>query len=777
MHEQMMFLDWLVMGIFFAVMIGIGVVSTYLIRNTNDYFTGSGKMPWWLLGVSHHVSGYSAVAFTAYAAIAYNTGFTIYIWWAVPISFACFFGIFFIVSRWSRLRTHYNIESPLEYLSIRYDVPTQQILAWWGVLLKILDVGAKWVAVSLVIVTFAPGISFAQAVLISVLLGLFYSTLGGLWAGTLTDFAMFLVQLVAGLTIFIIVLLKLGGISALWTIWDQLPAGHSDFMAGDYGTWTCILGLTIINILGYNGGTWNLAQRYIAAPQGSDAKKAAILSASLYLIWPLILFFPMWACPLLIPDIPADQQAQSYSMLVIQFLPPGLTGLMLAALISHTLTMTTADATAITAVLVRDVIPKLWKKAKNFTEKESLFLARFITLIFMALTAVVALTNSLFGGILGLILGWFSALLGPVSIAMILGLLPAFRRCGSCAANSAIAAGIFVFALLKVPECSLFTKLSDSLNHPYLLDQLSFLSKDAGSVILFPTLVSFVVYISVGLFNRKPVKAEADKLLKSLSSDLPPCETFKVDTLCVEIYANRVALGLAASSAASKIIRETILQKGSARVLFAAAPSQNDFLKSLRESSGIDWSKVTALHMDEYIGLDKNAPQKFSHYLHTHLFQKKPFANVYYIDDGSLSSPEKMIERYEKILTEAPLDLVCMGIGENGHIAFNDPEVADFNDDKAVKIVDLDETCRQQQVNDGCFATFEDVPRQAITLTIPTLFSAKQIICVVPGTRKRQAVCRSLLNPISPDCPASILRKHSHAVLYVDTDSCDILTK
>lgn len=500
MHADMTSLDWAVLVLFFVVMCLIGYLSTWLIRNTRDYFTGSGKMPWWLLGVSHHVSGYSAVAFTAYAAIAYNTGFTIYIWWAVPIAFACYFGLFFIVARWARLRTRFQIQSPLEFIAIRYDVATQQILAWLGVLLKVLDVGAKWVAVGLVITTFAPSIPFPVAVLMAVALGMFYSTLGGLWAGTITDFAMFLVQAVAAIAMLGIVLSQLGGFSAIWTVWDRLPPGHGDLFAGKYGTWTCIIGLTIANILGYNGGTWNLAQRFIAAPQGAQAKKVAFLSATLYLIWPLLLFFPMWAAPLLFPGIPADQQEQSFSMMVIKILPPGLTGLMLAALVSHTLTMTTADATAIASVLVRDVLPRYSRRIRTFSEKQSLFLARFVTFIFLLLTTVIALYNARFGGILGLILGWFSALLGPVSIPMILGLMPSFRRCGPWASHLAIVSGLVTFTVIKLGGIQL----------------------DFGYTILLPTLAAFVFYVGSGMFNfviGKHVKPEVDEFLQGISSD------------------------------------------------------------------------------------------------------------------------------------------------------------------------------------------------------------------------------------------------------------------
>jgi len=499
-------LDWGVMAAFFLSMVGLGWWSRIFIRNTNDFFTGSGKMPWWLVGISHHMSGYSAVVFTAYAAIAYKYGFTIYIWWALPIAIACYLGVWVFAPRWSRLRTKYMIESPMEFISIRYDVPTQQLLAWWGVLLKVLDVGAKWVALALILSAFT-NMSLIPAVLLSVSVGLFYSMIGGLWASVLTDFVQFVIQFAAGVIMFCYAVILLGGIDSLWTLWDRLPPEHSRLLVDPWDM-TFLIGITLIYILGYNGGTWNLAQRYIAAPTGKDARKAAILSATLYLLWPLILFFPMWAAPILIPGIPEADHAKCYSIMVMQFLPMGIVGLMLASLVAHTLAMTTSDATAITAVLARDIIPRVWKRSATFTERQSLWLARWITLIFMVLTALIAIFSDQFGGILGLILSWFSALLGPASIPMILGLLPLFRRCGSVAAFASIFAGLLVFVVCK-----------------YDL----FFPTSFGNDILAPTLTSLIVYLLCGAYNVAfgiPAKQEAVVMLEALNSD----ESSKIST-------------------------------------------------------------------------------------------------------------------------------------------------------------------------------------------------------------------------------------------------------
>ena len=209
-------------------------------------------------------------------------------------------------------------------------------------------------------------------------------------------------------------------------------------------------------------------------------------------------------------------------------------------------------------------------------------------------------------------------------------------------------------------------------------------------------------------------------------------------------------------------------------MIFAAAPSQNDVLKALVEDKEIEWNRVNAYHMDEYIGLDKSASQGFGNFLKAHIFDLVDFKSVNYIDIAT-TDPEAEAQRYGKLLTENPTDIVIMGIGENGHIAFNDPPVADFKDKKAVKAVTLDEICRNQQVNDGCFNKIEEVPKTAITLTVPTLFAGDYLFCIVPAKTKAKAVRATLNDDINEKCPATILRRHKNAVLYLDSDSSSIV--
>lgn len=250
---------------------------------------------------------------------------------------------------------------------------------------------------------------------------------------------------------------------------------------------------------------------------------------------------------------------------------------------------------------------------------------------------------------------------------------------------------------------------------------------------------------------------------------------FFVDSLHVFTYQTRQELGAGAALMAEKEIVAMLQNKPALNIIFAAAPSQNEFLSELIKCTGIKWSRIHAFHMDEYIGLPRDAPQKFSQYLKDHIFDQVKFKTVHLID-GANPSPEDECILYDNLLQSFPPDIVFMGIGENGHIAFNDPPVADFNDPKIVKIVELDPVCRQQQVNDGCFASMDQVPLRAITLTIPTLLQAEKIFCIVPGKTKATAVYNTLNLSITTDCPATILRTHKAARLFVDRDSFSLQT-
>jgi glucosamine-6-phosphate deaminase len=249
---------------------------------------------------------------------------------------------------------------------------------------------------------------------------------------------------------------------------------------------------------------------------------------------------------------------------------------------------------------------------------------------------------------------------------------------------------------------------------------------------------------------------------------------FKKDQLMVKIFDKRESMGEKAAADVGERMIKLLESKKYINMVFAAAPSQNEFLEALVNYKGIDWSRVNAFHLDEYLGLDEKSPKKFAHFLNKKIFKKVNFNNVYYIDikDNNI---EDLILRYSKLLKNNPLDIACIGIGENGHIAFNDPHVANFADPNNIKKIDLDEKSRKQQVHDNCFDKLSNVPKKALTMTIPAIISANYIYCIVPDENKKEAVYKTIKKDIDTACPASILRSHQRSILYLDKQASELL--
>lgn len=479
-------LDLIVITLFFLSMLIVGIWSYFRSKNSEDYFVAGGRLPWWLAGISHHVSGHSGAVFVAYAAVAYTHGFTMYMWWAFPVGVVIIASAKIFPVYWVRLRKNFQIQSPLEYLRVRFNLSTQQIIAWTGVLLKTFDVGAKWAAIGILLHVVA-GIPLTTGVLVSGLVTLIYVTFGGLWGVIVTDFIQFIVQILGGVVMFVLVVRHLGGLGSITGIWDQLPASHSN-LASDPYTAGFIGIMFFLYFLSYNGGSWSLATRYISSPSEKEASKAARLSGILYLIWPLILFFPMWAAPLILPDL--AKPAESYGWLMIEILPQGMIGLVIASLFAATMGMTASDVNTIAAVITRDILPVVSKKFVN--DKHALRTARITTFTFTLATLAVALNYERFGGVLGLIVNWFAALLGPTSMPLLLGLLPIFKSCGPAAAISSIVAGVLTFAITKNMD-------------------LNSLALEVG----LPSIVAAIVFAGTGLLMRSVPKKVTD-LIASL---------------------------------------------------------------------------------------------------------------------------------------------------------------------------------------------------------------------------------------------------------------------
>jgi Na+/proline symporter len=485
-------LDWTVLAGYFVLMVLIGVWSRSKIKTVVDYFTTGGRIPWWLSGISHHMSGYSAVMFVAFAAVAYSYGITVYVWWAMSIGIGVGIGAFLFAARWNRLRAKHGVISPLEYLARRYNLPTQQVLAYSGAALKVVDIAAKWVAIAVLLNGFT-GVPMRWGILLTGVVTMLYATLGGLWADVLTDFGQFIIQAAAGIAMFVGVLSHLDGIPTLWRMWDQLPAGHGDALNGPY-TPIFLIAFLFIKTFEYNGGMWNLAQRYMAAPSGSEAKRSALLSSALWLVWPLVLFIPMCAAPLLVPNLAKPEQ--SYVELAQLLLPSGLIGLVLAGFFSHTMAMVASDANVISSVITRDIGPVLVPKLRRLSDAGILRFARITTFSFVTVSMLIAIITNGQGVVLKIVVDLVAATMGPISIPLMLGLLPWFRRSGSRAAIASWAIGLIVWAIVKWGVGSTDTTL----------------------VVALPLATSLVVYIGLGLLLPER-RAEVDDLLESLNHD------------------------------------------------------------------------------------------------------------------------------------------------------------------------------------------------------------------------------------------------------------------
>ncbi|MFE1772674.1 sodium:solute symporter family protein [Streptomyces sp. NPDC059008] len=487
-------LDWTVLIGYFGVMVAIGVWSHKRVDDVSDFFTAGGRMPWWLSGISHHMSGYSAVMFTGYAGIAYQYGVTSYVTWSFPIAIGIAIGAQLFAGRLNRLRSRLGVASPLEYLKSRYNLPTQQALAWSGVLLKIVDVGAKWAAIATLLSVFT-GISLNQGILLTGLITGVYCTVGGLWADALTELGQFVIQLLAGVAMLVTVMGELGGVSALWTVWDRLPDSHTEPTVGPY-TLTFLLAYLFIKTFEYSGGMWNQAQRFMATSSARQARRSARLSAALWFVWPAVLFFPMWVAPLLVRAEKPDA-SDAYALLTERLLPHGLLGLVVVGFFSHTMAMCSSDANAVSAVFTRDIAPALSAKARGWSHRAGLLAARLSTVSFLGLSMAIAtqVDSPTFKDIITVVIKWVAGLVGPISIPFLLGMLRTFRRSGPTAALGSWAGGLFAFWLTNY-----------GLSGVQLQIQIA-----------SPVATSLVLFVVIGLVRPQDT-AERDTVLARINS-------------------------------------------------------------------------------------------------------------------------------------------------------------------------------------------------------------------------------------------------------------------
>jgi glucosamine-6-phosphate deaminase len=245
--------------------------------------------------------------------------------------------------------------------------------------------------------------------------------------------------------------------------------------------------------------------------------------------------------------------------------------------------------------------------------------------------------------------------------------------------------------------------------------------------------------------------------------------------MLLKVFGDRTTLGRAAADQAAAAIRSALAQRGRARIIAATAASQREFLDALTSAKGIDWTKVEAFHLDEYIGLPISHPGSFRKMLLEQLIRKTGI-NRYHLLDGDAADPAEVVREVGHDLASAPVDVAFLGIGENGHLAFNDPP-ADFETEQPYIIVSLDEACRQQQVGEAWFADISQVPKHAISMSVRQILKAREVLAVVPGRQKAKAVKACFAGEITPMAPASILRQHANATVYLDKDSASLLSR
>jgi len=432
-------IDYVVLVIYCIVVIAIGMWAMRKTKTTADYFAGGWKIPWWLAAISHHMSGYSAFAFVAYAGVAWRYGFTIYTIWALTIGIGLIITAFTFAPQWAKLAKK-AIMTPIEYLEQRYNVVTRIAIALSGIGIKFVDEGLKIYSLAVFLSTFI-GMPLIWSIIIGGVIVIIYMVIGGILASLWTDFIQAIVQFSVTIITLFIALSVVGGISGLIS---NAPPGFWKPLSGPYDLPYWIVFLIVVT-LSYAGGTWGLAQRFISVGRPEEARKTALFSALLYLVYPLSFFIPMWATRIIYPKL--DNPDYAYAIFCRDYLPkvaPGLLGLMTAAMLAATMSMVDSDLNALAAVLTRDVYGRI---RKGLSDKHLLRVGQIATLVFGLITIWVALVAPQLGPAFNVMVTWYAGLLGPISIPLLLGLL--FKGTSWRGAIASWAGGFIVWAIFN----------------------------------------------------------------------------------------------------------------------------------------------------------------------------------------------------------------------------------------------------------------------------------------------------------------------------------------
>ncbi|MFA7288919.1 MAG: sodium:solute symporter family protein [Melioribacteraceae bacterium] len=436
--------DYVVILIYTILVSAIGYYAKSKVKNMEDYFAGGRSVPWWMAAISHHMSGYSAFAFVGHATVAYMSGFSIWTFFAVPIFIAMIIGAYTWAPKWVRL----NVITPVEYLEERFDLKTRKLFAWSGIGIKFIDEGVKLYSLA-IIVHVVSGFPLEFTIIACGLVTMIYIMFGGLWATMLTDFMQFVVQFG---TSFILVYLVLHAVGGWSNMWNNLPAGHSSLFSNAISPGFMLVYLFVI-ILSYNGGTWGLAQRFYSIGKPSDAKKAAILSALLYLIYPLAIYIPIWSARLVIGEVANPEQA--YVLVAQKFfsqVSPGMIGLFVSSIFAATMSMISADLNSLSAVFTKDIYQRSFRA--NASENKLVKIGMISTIVFGLLTIVSALITIHLQGAFNTMVEWYAAILGPISIPLLFGMI--FRKPTWRGAIYSWAAGFAAFVFVKYGVPNIF---------------------------------------------------------------------------------------------------------------------------------------------------------------------------------------------------------------------------------------------------------------------------------------------------------------------------------
>lgn len=494
-------IDFVIIGLYAGLMAWIGLLAKGKSKNADDYFAAGHNLPWWMAAISHHVSGYSAVVFVGFAGRAATAGFSMWTLFSLSCFIAMMLGCIAWAPRWSRLK----VLTPVEYLETRYGNSVRILIALCGIGVKFIDLGIKLYAIS-VVVHVVTGWSILPIALVTGILTIVYVLVGGLWATVLTDLVQFVIQLVISLIVLYFALNLVGG----WdTLWAKLPAERAGLFNAEAGIdpsfWMVYL---IVVIFSYNGATWGLAQRFISVKNGRDTQRAALLSGFLFLLYPIVIFIPAWASPLILPEY-FDQTTleplgnfdpqQIYVLVserMLSNLAPGLIGLLVCSMFAATMSMIDSDLNSLAAVFTKDIYQR---NAKTNVSNEALFkIGKITTIVFgvaIICTATVITQSAGAEKVFSATVKIFGALLSPIAVPLMFGML--YKKATARGAILSLVGGFATYAIL--------IQFTDN-----------FAIYTGGEI-----LVSLIIFFGEGLISkRSPEKeTEVQNLFERLKAD------------------------------------------------------------------------------------------------------------------------------------------------------------------------------------------------------------------------------------------------------------------